>query len=136
MMVRLLPYVGAWAIITSASSALLFWLWLGVRDDLAAEIERCNTDKEAAVAAAEEVTRIRLQEAFQERLRELEAQVRREARAREIAADAASQAESRANRAMNEAAVRIREIERNANASLPEKCAITVVPDDLRSVYD
>ena len=79
MWIRLLPYAG-WPL-----ALFVGWLWIGAKEDLATEIERCNTDKMAAVAAAEKVTRETLQAAHDRKVAELVRQAESANRAREIA---------------------------------------------------
>ena len=79
MWIRLLPYAG-WPL-----ALLVGWLWIDAKEDLATEIERCNTDKLAAVAAAEKVTRETLQAAHDRKVAELVRQAETANRAREIA---------------------------------------------------
>jgi hypothetical protein len=112
---KLLPWAG-WGL-----AALLFWLWLGVREDLAAEIERCNSDKLASIAAAEQITREAVSEAAERRLSQLRHQLTLEQNAREVAEETARLAESRP--------VEVREIIRRvADENL---CLDTAVPDEL-----
>ena len=82
--------VGGWA-----GTLMFFAMYLGIRDDLAAEVERCNTDKLAAVAAAERVARDAMAEAMGDALAERDRQLEAAERAREIAQEAARLAESR-----------------------------------------
>lgn len=65
LIAKLLPYAG-WPL-----AALIFWMWLGGREDLAAEVERCNSDKLLAIAQAEQVARQALQDAQDAHQREL-----------------------------------------------------------------
>lgn len=89
MLLRLLPYAG-WPL-----AGVLFWFWLGAREDLAAEIERCNVDKLASIAKAEQVAREATEAAHLRRITELESQAQRERKAREIAEAARIEAENR-----------------------------------------
>ena len=104
-----------------ATSVLFFFLWLDSRENLAAEMERCNADKMAAVAAAEEITRAAQAANYEARLTQLAEIADRERRARELADDAREIAESRP--------VEVREVIRrvaDANA-----CITTVMPTEL-----
>lgn len=79
-------YVGA---------AILLGLYMGAREDLAAEIERCNTEKLAAVQEATEALRDAQMAQYEARIAELEQMALDERKAREIAQEAARAAESR-----------------------------------------
>ena len=115
VLLRLLPFAG-WPL-----AAIVFWLWLGVRDDLAAEVERCNTDKLTSVLAAERISSQAQREAAKERIIQLTQQVALEKKAAQIANDAAIAAESRP--------VEVREvIKRVSDANL---CLKTDIPADL-----
>lgn len=112
---KFLPYAG-WPL-----AGLIFWFWLGVRDDLAAEIERCNTDKLAAVLEAERIASQAQREAADERIIQLTRQVELEKKAAAIANDAAIAAEARP--------VEVREvIKRVSDANL---CLDTAIPSEL-----
>ena len=74
------------------------WLYLGARDDLAAELERCNADKLAAVVEAEKVAREATEAAMAVRIAELARQAALERSAREIAERARAEAEARPER--------------------------------------
>lgn len=54
-------------------AAILLAMWVGAKEDLAQEIERCNTSTALAVADAEKITRKAVQDAADERIRQLEA---------------------------------------------------------------
>lgn len=84
--------------------------WIAAKADLAAEIERCNTDKALAIASAEEIVRKATQEAADRRIRQLEAE-----RDREVAA-VASEREKRlqAERAANERGQQLQELAEEA----------------------
>ncbi len=61
MWLKLLPYAG-WPL-----AAMMFFFWLGAREDLAASVADCNTDKLAVIAEAEQETRELLQASFTRR---------------------------------------------------------------------
>lgn len=65
-----------------AGCAVLMWLWLGARDDVAAAVGECNADKMAAVAQAESEVRQALEAAHARELAALEQ--RQQAKDREI----------------------------------------------------
>ena len=71
------------------------FLFVGAREELAAEIERCNTAKLAAVAEAERLVRVAVQAGLQEEIDRLLLQTERAERARQIAQEAARLAEAR-----------------------------------------
>lgn len=105
----------------------LGWLWLEAREDLAAEIERCNADKLSAVAQAERITRTTQERAFEERIAQLERIADQRENARRIAETAARGAqealegtERRIDRLMQEA--------RDAPPADPVACLNAEVP--------
>ena len=116
-MIRFLPYAG-WPL-----AALVFWLWLGARDDLAAEVERCNADKLESIANAEAITRSALENAHSEQLAELARQVAAAERARAIADRARVEAEERP--------IETRTIIREVASADPESCLNQPVPDSV-----
>jgi len=78
-----------------AAAAVLLWLWLETRDDLAAEVERCNVDKIQSILDAEILLREADREAAEATAAELARQLTLEQKARQIADTAAREAESR-----------------------------------------
>lgn len=98
-------------IVSVAVNAILGWLWLESREDLAAAIVQCNADKLAAVVEAEQITREALQSASDARIAELEERHRQTENAlltaRDTAEDAAAEVAS--------SEVRIRELELEAS---------------------
>jgi flagellar biosynthesis/type III secretory pathway M-ring protein FliF/YscJ len=102
-----------------AAAAVFLWLFIGAKSDIKAEIERCNTEKLAAVAEAESALRDAQIASYEARLAELARMVADEAKAREIAQEAARLAESRPEKVRTV----IREVA-SANA-----CIDTAVPD-------
>ena len=111
---KLLPYAG-WPL-----AAMMFWFWLEGRENLAKEVERCNTDKIATVAEAEAAARRAIQASYAQRLRDLELEAQNEREARALAEMARLEAESKPpiTRTI------VREI---ANAD-PESCLNAAVP--------
>lgn len=85
MWAKILPYV---AIIA------LGGLYVDAKQDLATAIERCNTDKQTAVAEAETLTRETLQDAHERKIAELARQAESKERALEIAAEELERATS------------------------------------------
>ena len=84
------PLVGGYAL-----AAVFFFLWIGVKEDLAAEIERANTDKLSAALEAEKITREALSAAEARRVRELAAFAEETAGAIAAAKDALVEAQNR-----------------------------------------
>ena len=124
MALKFAPWLG-WPI-----AAMLFWFWIGAKENLAAEVERCNADKLSAIAEAEQVAREATQRAAQQRISMLERQAERERKAREIAAQTASDAESRARGAQQT----IRELMARAPQESdidPKDCLNVPVPGDI-----
>lgn len=93
MIYRLALSVGGWA-----AAALLMALYLSARDNLATEIEVCNTRVSAAAQAASEAARAAQASAHAESIAQLEKIVQAERQAREIAEQARDMAESRPDR--------------------------------------
>lgn len=81
-----------------AAIAVLFWLWIDTEKELAAEIERCNTDKLQSALEQERIARNALVNANAERVRQLEEQASRAIQARNIAEAARIEAEARPER--------------------------------------
>lgn len=122
MWLRLLPWAG-WPL-----AAAIFVLWLDARDDLAAEIERCNADKLASIAEAERIVRTASKEAYEARLAELTRRAAKANEAREIAERAAQEARERT--------IETRTIVREIASADPEGCLNQPLPaviiDSLR----
>lgn len=77
------------------ANLLIGGMYLDKRDDLAREIERCNTDKMTSIAAAEKLTRETIEAATAKQMADLAALAAKEVVARQIAEDARKLAESR-----------------------------------------
>ncbi len=101
-----------------AGTAIFFFLWINAIQDLATERERCNTDKLAAVAEAERVTREAEREALQARLAALEQMVEDEQKAREIADQARIIAENRTSE--------VRTVIREVSNADPSSCFLSL----------
>lgn len=84
------------------AAATLGWLLLQAHQQIGEEIERCNTDKLAAVAEAEQIARDAVQRAAQQRIDMLQRQAAQERKAARIAADAVLAAELEARDAQSE----------------------------------
>ena len=103
------------------AAIILGWLWLEARENLASEIERCNTEKLSAVAEAERQAREATQSALSARIAQLEQSAEDAERAREIAIAAAREAESRPPE--------VREVIRRYIDT--DACITTAIPDDI-----
>lgn len=104
-----------------AAIAVFFWLWISAREDLATEIERCETEKAISIAEANRLGREAIQSALETRIAQLEQVAANADRAREIAEQARQEAESRPLRVQE---VVRRVADRNACIDLP-------LPDEL-----
>lgn len=93
MIYRVLEIIGGYAL-----AAVFLGLWVGARSDLAAEVERCNTDKVAAMAAASELAREAEASAWRAQVAQAERMAAAERDARLIAEEAAAAAEGRPER--------------------------------------
>ena len=100
-------------------AGFLFWLLLEAREDLGEEREQCNSDKLAAVAAAEEALRNATIDSYEERIQQLEKIAADEVAARAIAEQAAIEAAARP--------AEVREIIREVASE--NSCIDTAVPD-------
>lgn len=121
-MLAILRSVRAWATIGGYLLALFFvWAYLGVRDDLAAQRETCNTAVQASAREAEKVTREAERRGYEARLAQKDAQVASERKAREIADLARQEAESRPP--VTRETIR-REVDLNACLAAPVPAAI------------
>lgn len=100
-------------------------MFLDAREDLASEVERCNTAVAQSAAEAERLTRQVERDAASRELLRLARQVELEREAREIAERATREALARPQR--------VREVIRNSD----ETCLDTVIPADiLDSLHD
>ncbi len=111
-----------------AGTLIFFGLWIKGIQDLAEERERCNTDKMAAVAEAERLTREFERQALQARLTALEQMVEDERAARDLADQARIIAEGRT--------MEVRTVIREVSDADPSSCLSQPVPsviiDSLR----
>lgn len=80
------------------ASAIFLGLYVGAKSDIKAEIERCNTEKLAAVQEATEALRDAQVASYEARIAELEQIALDESRARRIAQEAAEAAAGRPER--------------------------------------
>ena len=87
--IKLLPYAG-WPI-----AVLMFWFWLGARDQVIEERESCNADKLTSALESSELARTAMQKAAERRFEELEQLAYQADTARRIAELARIEAESR-----------------------------------------
>jgi hypothetical protein len=107
-------------------AGILGWLLIGAKQDVAREIEACNTRTALSVSDAEKAAREATERAYDERLAKLAAMADTEARARLSLQAALEAAESRPP-VVREIIRRIRD----ENA-----CLGTAVPDELRRLLD
>lgn len=104
------------------AAVALFWLWLGAREDLASEIDACNTRAVEAVAEAERAARQAEREATQAEIDRQRRIAASQAKAREIVAEALREAEAREPE--------IREVVKNVpRVELAAQCLDLPVPD-------
>jgi hypothetical protein len=89
LLIRFLPYAG-WPL-----AALIFWFYLGARDQVIEERESCNADKLTTALESSELARTAIHEAAERRFAELEALAKDADNARRIAEAARLEAESR-----------------------------------------
>ena len=94
-------------------------LWLGARDNLAAEVEACNTRAEKAAREAIEATKEAQISAYERQIRQIELLAQNEREARILAEKAAQEAQSRPER--------VRTVVREVASE--NVCIDTVVPD-------
>jgi len=90
-------FIGKWQVTAAgyAAAALFLWLYIGAKSDVKAGLERCNTEKMAAVAQAESLARVAVQTGLQAEIDRLEKQTVKANRARAIAEEAALLADAR-----------------------------------------
>ena len=122
---RLIPWAGY------GVAALLFWLWLGLKEDLARQVELCNQDKLRSVAEAENIAREALQEAHRREIAERDSIIAGQRKALALAATGATEATTKAEQAQATAERLIREAREAENATIVQTCVVTPVPDDL-----
>ena len=120
---RLIPWAGY------GVAALLFWLWLGLKEDLARQVAECNQDKLRSVAEAENIAREALQEAHSRRLAQIEALVRAERDARKLAEMARSDAENEALAAQETIRAMMRDADNDETATIEQACLNVNLPD-------
>jgi len=128
MWIKLLPYAG-WPL-----AALMFWFWLEGRENLAREVERCNTDKIATVAEAEAAARRALQSSFERRVRDLERLAQDEREARELAEMARADAQAGAETAQATIRRLMNEANTDETVTIEHACLNTDIPADALSV--
>ena len=128
LVAKALPYLGY------PLAALMFFFWLGLKEDLAQQVELCNQQKLQSVAEAERLTRETLQASLDRRLRELEAAALAESEARRIAEAARLRAEAGAQDAQDTIRRLTAEARGAENATIEQECLLTAVPVDLVSI--
>lgn len=121
---KIAPYLG-WPL-----AAIMFSLWLGLREDLAEQAAVCNQQKLTAVAEAERLTREMIQDANSRRLLELENIVKREQDARALAEMAGNDAKTAAAAAQETIRRLMQEVNNSETATIEQVCLLTTVPAD------
>jgi len=109
------------------AAIILFWLFISAREDLATEIERCNTDKISSALVAEQLVRQATESAYNERIAELESM----ALNGQKAVDSANAARIEAITASSNQAITINQLMRDADVSeIPDstECLNVFVP--------
>ncbi len=124
-MIKYLPWVG-WLLLAAMTS-----LYLGKRDDLAAQIESCNTDKVQAVADAEKAVREALVAAQERERVEAVERVRRAQAAAVRASEARLEAQQQADRAQATIRRLMREVGENETVEIEQACLAVDVPADI-----
>jgi len=122
LLVKAIPYLG-WPL-----AAAMFFLWLGLKEDLAQQIEICNQEKLESIAQAERLTREAVQMSLDRRLRELEAIALAESNARQAAETARAEAEAGATNAQNTIRRLMREAENDETATIESVCLNVDIP--------
>ena len=122
MLLKAIPWAGY------GVAALMFWFWIGLKEDLAQQVELCNQQKLESVAEAERLTRTALQASLDRRLSELEGIAEAESNARQmaeaerqVASEAASDAQATIRRLIAEA-------ETDETQTIEQICLLTDVP--------
>lgn len=125
LIVKLLPWAG-WPL-----AAVIFGLWLGLRDDLAEAQATCNAEKLQAVAEAEAVARNALQTSLDRRIRDLEAMALAESAAR--ASAEAGRATAEADRDIAQAIIQemMRDVENAETTTIERACLNVSIPREL-----
>jgi len=92
--------MGSWGFTVAGwlATAILTTLYINAKGDIKAEIERCNTEKVAAVQEATESLRSAQMASYEARIAELEQIAQDETNARLIAQQAAIEAQNRPER--------------------------------------
>ena len=122
---KLIPWAGY------PIAVLMFTFWLGLKEDLAQQVELCNQQKLQSVAEAEKLTRETLQASLDRRLRELEAAALAESEARRIAEAARLRAEAGAQDAQDTIRRLTAEARGAENATIEQECLLTEVPTEI-----
>ena len=127
---KLIPWAGY------PIAALMFWFWLEGRENLAIEIEACNTRTIETVAEAESVARRALQSSHERRLRDMEIIAKNEREAREAAEMAASDARIGAETAQATIRRLINEANNDEMVTIERACLSADIPADILRVLD
>lgn len=122
-----------WAFLPIA--ALLFWLWLEAREDLAAQVVQCNAEKLQAVVEAERIARDALTDAIQAEREQAEAMILRERAALQAATEAADNAMAEAEAIEDQLRRLLADVAEDDNANPSETCLLVdVEPAALRGL--
>lgn len=113
---KLLPWAG-WPI-----ALMFFFFWLGLKEDLAQQVELCNQQKLETVATAERLAREALSEAHQRELDERAALLQDETEARRLADMAREVAEDGAIAAQETIRRLMREAQTDETATIAQVC--------------
>jgi hypothetical protein len=108
-------------------AALFFWLLLEARQDVGEATEVCNTEKMAAVAEAERVTKETTEAAYERRLAEMEARAEDEREATALANMAREDAVRNAEAAQARIRQLIIEAQNDETATISQVCLSTTV---------
>ena len=125
MWIKYLPYAG-WPL-----AAIMFTLWLGLKEDLAQHVEICNQQKLEVIVESERIAREALSEAREREEEERRSIIRAEREARLQATLGREAAELSANEAQETIRRLIEEASNNEDATVAQVCLNTNVPDSV-----
>lgn len=113
----------------------LFWFWMEGRENLAAQVESCNTDKIRSVAEAERTVREALAAATERERAAVAERLRRAQAATETATAARLEAEAQADRAQATIRRLMREVSEDEDVEIEQAClAVDVDSNALDSL--
>ena len=125
MWIKLIPWAG-WPL-----AALMFFFWVGLKEDLAQQVEICNVQKLETIAAAERMSREALLNAREREQIERDSIIQAEREARLQANLARETAELKADEAQAIIRRLIEEAGNNEDATVAQVCLNTDVPDSI-----